>query len=141
MIDLDPTRHHKLYSHIVLQLAWIPDSEPLSPGRLPLSGAVMTWKTQVSRHGWHVRTRNTITHSYDEITTINTRLVAMKLMIPHTHEWEVWSEFVFKVDSNLCMCGYLTSFKVSKGLKKQKVCFAHFNQETEPCCKLLIFSC
>ena len=116
MIDLDPTRHRKLYSHILLQLAWIPESEPLSPGRLPLSGAVMTWKTQVSRHGWHVRTRNTITHSYDEITTINTTLVAMKLMIPHTHEsrsTKVWSEFVFKVDSPF----YVWIFKKFQSLK------------------------
>ena len=56
-------------------------TEPLSPGLVPVSGVVMTWKSQESRQGWQVTTRNTITHSYDEITTISTRLVAIKLMI------------------------------------------------------------
>ena len=111
MIDLDLTRHRSPQTVIRTFCCSWPEFLTQSPsppglGRVPVSGVVMTWKSQVSRHGWHVRTRNTITHSYDEITTINTRLVAMKLMIPYFPEsrnTKVWSEFVFKVDSRLCV--------------------------------------
>ena len=79
MIDLTWSPQTKIRIVFAIDLnSWL---EPLSPGLVPVSGVVMTWKTQESRQGWHVTTRNTITHSYDEITTISTRLVAMKLMI------------------------------------------------------------